>query len=576
MESTTSTLSSSLSCCCCNCCCSCSSSSTSSSSLSSLSSSSKIPVTLIEESGQLGLYMIHNQNLELIDLHAPSVQHQQQQQQPIDGKRANLTSFRSPGSIFSSFSSFSPTSNNQFSSNTNAKATSTSYTNISPSPSSTTCLIIRRYELNPKLFAIQEPYLMRTEREALVRIINEEEEEEQKKKKNKKNDDSDATEIPENGKQQQSHAVIRKITTTLTNNNRSRRRKRTIAKKGNYIEQNLCSDIERKLASKLIDDCLDLNINNNRNEQITNNDNSNNNDDKLNNNNKQKMNLQIRKGNTLNSSTSSSTAGISYVDQINTDRHNQHSHRHFLRQHINTVESYSNAEAQMFVQELFKNRFESLNYRGKLFCNPYGKVIKVKFGLSNYLIPARCSFAGVDIVEGINRLIEELKQSGISGDIIQDDEIQEPRYNNKNYQGINIEGHRRPFFVIMDPAWENRSVKRKKTYETVTLDYLRRMCRELKILLDLVIDIKMRSLNNNNNIHHHQQRQHSSTSDSIDTTSNEDYHHRPSSSSLSQPPPLIIIAIWATKADKDFVIKEMLPTLGLTLGYELKWHKVCC
>lgn len=428
-------------------------------------------VMLLEDGGQIGLYLKHDQSLELIDVYIESAS----SSFGGGGSSSGTGASSSGGGKRGKSNSTSNVSNSSSSSSSNSSSTHHNH------------LIIRRYELNPKLFAIQEPYLMKTERDSIVKMMDNNNKSADNSDEN--SDDEEATEVPgtENNK------------TAL---NRARKRKKSLIKKVNYLEQNLCSDTERRLASSLIELCLPLPKNLTKRSRA-----------------KSESKSGGRKRNPSGSSSASSSSSSALTERTD-----------LLLRHINSNDHHSNAEAQLFVSELFKNRFESLNYRGKLFCNPYGKVIKVKFGLSNYLIPARCSFAGADIVEGITQLVQEL-QLEPSGSV--------------NYH-LNSS---RPFFVVMDPAWENRSVKRKRSYETVTLDYLRRMCRELKVLLDMVSQVKISSRNSNNQ-------------DSQDNN--------------SPPLPLILTAIWTTKADKDFVINEMLPLLGLTLGFELKWHKVCC
>lgn len=187
---------------------------------------------------------------------------------------------------------------------------------------------------------------------------------------------------------------------------------------------------------------------------------------------------------------------------------------------------------------LFRNRFESLNYRGKVFCNPYGRVIKAKIGLSNYLIPAKCSFAGADICEGLQALKGELTSRTVA--LAQSSSSSSLPPNE-------------PFYALLDPAWDNnKSVKRKKSYETVSLDYLRRMCRDLKELLDVVLLQKQQTDQNG--------------------TSNDNPNQ--AEEERRRTPPPVVVAIWTTKADKDFVIDEMLPLLQAKMVYDLKWHKV--
>ena len=288
------------------------------------------------------------------------------------------------------------------------------------------------YQLNRKLFQINEPYFMKTERDSLIQMkINPE----------------INNEILEPGP--------KKLT------NRGKKRKKSVTKKISHLENNLTLE-EKQVAQKLVEKVL-------------------------------------RNG--------SMTGLIKPIDQ------------HSLLNHIDVKEGESNKAAQSFVNSLFCNRFESLNYRSKMFCNPYNKVEKIKFGLSNYLIPARCSFAGVDIIEGIQTVTKYLKIASVKSEIPM------------------LVCTKNPFFLVMDPAWDNnKSVKRKRSYETVSLDYLRRMCRELRTLIDLVYSIK--------------------------------------SQSLSQSHLPILSAIWTTKADKDFVVNEMLPALGLDVTYEFKWHKI--
>ncbi|KAJ6225249.1 hypothetical protein RDWZM_003794 [Blomia tropicalis] len=325
----------------------------------------------------------------------------------------------------------------------------------------------RCYELNRKLFAINEPYLMKTERDALVKMV-----------------ESEKTEtVP-----------------SKTTINANRKRTKAVQKKLNYLEQNLSNDTERSLAAKLIDQCLKqittsaLSVTSTTNSTTS----------------------PIKRKSPRKNSTSSSFDSESVDSEIGAklDVKFKDNKKQLLR-HLNPVETESNREAQEFVRGLFRNRFESLGYQTKLLCNPFSKVLKVKIGLSTYLIPPYCSFIGIDIIQGIQRLIAEIRSN------------RSLITNTKRQQS-------KPFLVVMDPAWENGSVKRKRSYETVSKDYLLRMCRELRILLDIVS----------------------------------------STNSVPYNSPLILTAIWTTKLHKSFVVDEMLPSLGLRARYDLKWHKI--
>lgn len=397
-------------------------------------------VILEEHADLLGLFLRHDQPLELIDL-----------QTPPSAAAALAATLLSPGK--------------------RAKTTMTTSTFSSST-------YLRRFELNSKLFAINEPYLMKTERDSLVKLINE----------------SEAT---ENGttkvtptataKNQQPNGTAQ----SKTVQNRAKKRKKALTKKVGYLEQNLANEDERALANKIIDQCL--------------------------------LSLSATTPKTTTTAKSpskrkvSATSTTTFLSEKKTD--------HLLLRHINGDTAIANGDAQAFVQSLFRNRFESLNYRSKLLCNPYSRVLRVKFGISNYLIPSRCSFAGIDICEGIQKLTTDFRAGS-----------------------FRIRGSSRgdPFYVVLDPAWDNnKSVKRKKAYETVSMDYLRRMCRDLAAFLDLVQQSK-------------------------------DLEEAAREEAIATPPtrPSIITAIWTTKADKDFVLEEMHSLLGVQASYDLKWHKV--
>lgn len=297
------------------------------------------------------------------------------------------------------------------------------------------------YELNSKLFAINEPYLMKTERDSLLKLkINSE-----------MTSETDET--------------SKKLKNSL------KKRKKNFDKKLSLLDGNFSSPEEKSMALSLIEKYLN---NNNNNSELV-------------------ITKNCNKKLLLNS--------------------------------LNLQELDSNPEAQTFVNSLFCNRFESLNYRTKLLCNPYYKTIKVKFGLSNFLIPPRCSFAGIDVIEGVKMLTKYLTLSSIDSSLNQ-----------------KLICYKNPFVIIMDPAWDNnKSVKRKRTYETVSLDYLRRLCKETKLLIDLIISLKSRKILSKN-------------------------------TKMEQPS--IICAIWTTNLDKDFVIEEMLPLMNMKLSYVFKWHKI--
>lgn len=294
------------------------------------------------------------------------------------------------------------------------------------------------YELNPKLFAINEPYLMKTERDSLLKL---------KMNQEITNETDDGSKKLKNLK----------------------KRKKNFDKKLSLLDGNFSSPEEKSMALSLIEKYLN---NNNCELVIT-----------------------------------------------------KNCNKKLLLNSLNLQEPDSNPEAQTFVNSLFCNRFESLNYRTKLLCNPYYKTIKVKFGLSNFLIPPRCSFAGIDIIEGVKMLNRYLTLSSIDSSINQ-----------------TLICYKNPFVIIMDPAWDNnKSIKRKRTYETVSLDYLRRLCKETKLLIDLIISLKSRKTLTNN-------------------------------TKIEQPS--IICAIWTTNLDKEFVINEMLPLMNMKLSYIFKWHKI--
>ncbi|KAH9399234.1 Methyltransferase-like protein 4 [Tyrophagus putrescentiae] len=228
----------------------------------------------------------------------------------------------------------------------------------------------------------------------------------------------------------------------------------------------------------------------------------------------------------------------------------------------------SNQEAQSFVGGLFRNRFESLNYRGKVFCNPFGRVIRAKIGLSSYLIPARCSFAGADICEGLQALKKEITERRVTlagcSSSTSSTSTSSLSSSSSSSSTSSSSSFYEPFYVLLDPAWDNnKSVKRKKSYETVSLDYLRRMCRDLKELIDEVLLLKRE-----------QQQQPPPKKNGVDKKKVEGDGDNSKQKSSSLPPPPVVVAVWTTKADKDFVLSEMLPLMQATAAYELKWHKV--
>ncbi|XP_046914732.2 LOW QUALITY PROTEIN: methyltransferase like 4 [Dermatophagoides farinae] len=303
------------------------------------------------------------------------------------------------------------------------------------------------YELNPKLFAINEPYLMKTERDSLMKL--------------KKLDEESIT-----------------IDDKKKPNGTLRKRKKNLDKKLALLDGNFGSTEEKLMVTNLIEKYL-----------------------------------------IIDNDCSGSGGGGGKKNAKKT-----------LLKSINLKEMNSNLEAQSFVDSLFCNRFESLNYRTKLLCNPFSKTIKTKFGLSNFLIPPRCSFAGIDVIDGVKMLTRYLKRTSID----------------TTSSSKSLICTRNPFIFIMDPAWDNnKSVKRKRTYETVSLDYMRRLCQESRILLDIIDSLKQ-------------------------SCPKQKMLKKTSSSSSSS----IVCAIWTTNLDKDFVIDEMLPLLNLRLSHVLKWHKV--
>ncbi|UXI18304.1 SET and MYND domain-containing protein 4-like [Sarcoptes scabiei] len=324
------------------------------------------------------------------------------------------------------------------------------------------------YELNPKLFAINEPYLMKTERESLIKMKKQ------------------ISQIDKAGENQNG--------SNNSLSNQSKKRKRNLAKKVALMGSNLESQEEQFMAGILIERYL---RNNSKN------DDNNKNDD-------------IHQ--------SSSRSEIDEKRVLNS---------------VNSKQTESNPEAKTFVDSLFCNRFESLNYRTKLFSNPFYKVIKTKIGLSDFLIPPRCSFAGTDVLDGVKMLINFLKPSND----FSDDDLKVSKQLNASKRVLIC--NKNPFVLIMDPAWDNnKSVKRKRSYETVSLDFIRRLCSETRILLDLINSIKIKR-------------------------SNESPKRK-----ISKNPTSIVCGIWTTNLDKQFVLKEMIPLLGLELCCVLKWHKI--
>ncbi|OTF69156.1 methyltransferase-like protein 4-like protein, partial [Euroglyphus maynei] len=299
------------------------------------------------------------------------------------------------------------------------------------------------YELNPKLFAINEPYLMKTERDSLMKL-------------KKMNEESDTA-----------------VDDKKKSNGTLRKRKKNLDKKLALLDGNFGSAEEKLMATNLIEKYI-----------------------------------------IMDNESGGGGGGKKNAKKT-------------LLKSINLKEMNSNLEAQSFVDSLFCNRFESLNYRTKLLCNPFSKTIKVKFGLSNFLIPPRCSFAGIDVIDGVKMLTRYLKRTSID----------------MTSSSKSLVCTRNPFIFIMDPAWDNnKSVKRKRTYETVSLDYMRRLCKESRILLDLIDSLRQSC---------------------------------PTQKMLKKiPTTSIVCAIWTTNLDKDFVIDEMLPLLNLRLSHVLKWHKV--
>ncbi len=458
----------------------------------------------------------------------------------------------------------------------------------------------RRFELNAKLFAINEPYLMKTERESLMQQLltdqaaaataTEEVAQLAAKAKAKTNGTGAGT-----------AAATTAVTATKTVANRTRKRKKALTKKVTLLDQNLASDEERRLAMALIQRCLLPSLSppsdllssttattalasttttttttaspskaagrqtakiasspakrkqqQGQSSSASANANSITTTSSANNTTSSTNSTIINKDNppTLppTSSAASAAAAATTAEQL-------------LRASLATGDS--NQEAQSFVGGLFRNRFESLNYRGKVFCNPFGRVIRAKIGLSSYLIPARCSFAGADICEGLQALKKEITArrvtlagcSGSTSTLSSSSSSSSTSSSSSFYE---------PFYVLLDPAWDNnKSVKRKKSYETVSLDYLRRMCRDLKELIDEVLLLKRE-----------QQQQQPPKKNGVDKKEVEGDGDNSKQKSSSSPLPPVVVAVWTTKADKDFVLSEMLPLMQATAAYELKWHKV--
>lgn len=387
--------------------------------------------------GLVGIFMRHQQNLIYFDWSEVS---------RINRKTSATTST----SISNTSSSTSPNKKKSITSNTSSPR-------------------LIHYNLNPSLFAIAEPYFMKTERKALLAYI-----------KCIRSDGQSFVGEPKTSAPNGNPSLKTDDKILDKQKNKGTKRKRQLSKKINYIEANLSNPGERYLVARLLQRYLS--------EQAL---------------------------SPSSSATSNSIDVKKLVDHIATWEHSG---------------DESNREAQNFVASLFNNRFEALNYQAKLFANPFDELIKVKFGLSTYLIPGRCSFAGVDIVDGVRALCRHLKMASVSGD---------------SQTVAGLVSINKPFMLIIDPAWEkNKSVKRKKAYETVSYDYLERMTAEVKPLLDLVVDLRLETLRKNK------------------------------ATSLSPTDLTVLTAIWTTQGDRDFVVERMLPTLGMRLAFDLKWHKV--
>lgn len=324
------------------------------------------------------------------------------------------------------------------------------------------------YKLNSSLFAINEPYFMKTERDALLNMVKDS----SKKKAVASKTEANLTPVEDKSAQ-----------------NKSKKRKKSLTKKLTYIHSNLENDNERSIVAKLVKLCLNAQYD---------------------------PETIVPSANTNGDSKFLAHIAAKWPSEL----------------------SGSNHEAQTFVDSLFNNRFESLNYQSKVYCNPFDQVLKVKFGITAYLVPARCSFAGTDIVQGIQQLTRHFKISSVT----------------RQENLARLVSTKQPFLVVIDPAWcRNKSVKRKKSYETVSDDYLRRMSTELKVLLELVTSLRTE----------------------IRSTNLKTKAQKTKNSQRQATLPEVIVAIWTTKADKDFVLTEMMPLMGIEqCSFDLKWHKV--
>lgn len=454
----------------------------------------------------------------------------------------------------------------------------------------------RRFELNAKLFAINEPYLMKTERESLMQQLL--------------TDQAAAATATEEVAQLAAKAKAKTngtgagaatttaaaVTATKTVANRTRKRKKALTKKVTLLDQNLASDEERRLAMALIQRCLlpslsppaDLLASSTTTSLVSTTTTTTttaspskaagrqtakiaSSPAKR----KQQQGQSSSASANANSTTTTTSSANNTTSSTNSTIINKDNPptlpptssaaattaEQLLRASLATGDS--NQEAQSFVGGLFRNRFESLNYRGKVFCNPFGRVIRAKIGLSSYLIPARCSFAGADICEGLQALKREITARRVT--LAGCSSSTSTSSSSSSSSSTSSSSFYEPFYVLLDPAWDNnKSVKRKKSYETVSLDYLRRMCRDLKELIDEVLLLKR------------EQQQPPPKKNGVDKkeVEGDGDNLKQRSSSPPPPPPPVVVAVWTTKADKDFVLSEMLPLMQATAAYELKWHKV--